>query len=683
MLTWQGIEPDYVKNVDRVAFRKSRDALAKSYSKKMQGIFRKAKTVGVAGVEHDLRTAVDNVFLQSRKLGFSAMGRAGAWDKFDISTIKAAAEEEMKHARKFLDDYIKDRGKMPYAERFDQYQNTVQHQFNMAAYQSAPHGTLIFWEMSSFEPCEDCPELAARSPYTTDLGNKPLPTVPQAGDTECLGACKCYLRYEFKPFPVGTEPHMSYEVDMFDGSPVDLKWIKSKQGQLVQRDLNRMYRRTAHHRQMMEAFPHDSKMWHHHRKLRDTWNGKIVDYKNKYGIRGVPRANVSDYLKPIDVLMRRGSELLMPGADYVGPGAIARGVNLTPGKIIKVDKTSVRMEMADGSVKTLTFGDEAGASLWKIEPLASPAPSSYIPSHFKQKTHYIKFKKGWRDLQQHKWMPTDFIPPGYTGGDSVSMYQVKRALQKGIKPTAVPTKVVAPKRYPVSRTPRALPTKPARVYTRDDLHDFAKRVTVKNGTATADDIRDIYRTMQSVEKEIGIFSRGRKIDSLIIDYTKNSKMSGGYMARFPGAVKRDKIYIYPNSAKRLTVKSAERYQRAHREAYVVHPSKLSGVEVTTRHELGHFWDRLLHQHTESFVDDFLKVWKDAQKTLGTRGISRGVSQYASTKQVEFFAESFTKYSAAGYQRGTLPKIIEKFFDDALKKWRAPSTRIRIPVSRAT
>ena len=368
MLTWQGVEPAYLKNAERVAFRASRDQLAKAYVKKMKGLFRKARTVGVPGVEHDLRTLVQDTFKRSRELGFSAIGRAAAWDKFDLSTIKAAAEEEMKYTKKFLGDYMNDRGTMPYERRFNQYGSTVNHQFNMAAYQGVPHGTLIFWEMTSFEPCPDCPELAARSPYTTDLGNHPLPTVPQAGDTRCLGDCKCYLRYEYKPFPLGTEPHMSYEVDTFNGSRVDLRWIKSKQGKLVQRDLNRMYRREAHHRQMMEALPHDTDAWRYHHRMRNEWRTRLVDYKNQHGIRGVPRTNVSDYLNPANNLLNNGFNTFMGPARYEGTGAILRGLGVTPGELKSITKTQVRVKLKTGKVQTYSHGDEAGASLWTKAP---------------------------------------------------------------------------------------------------------------------------------------------------------------------------------------------------------------------------------------------------------------------------------------------------------------------------
>lgn len=48
----------------------------------------------------------------------------------------------------------------------------------------------IFWIVTAYESCSDCPYLQARSPY------KPgeLYTVPGGFDTDCGGSCKCYLR---------------------------------------------------------------------------------------------------------------------------------------------------------------------------------------------------------------------------------------------------------------------------------------------------------------------------------------------------------------------------------------------------------------------------------------------------------------------------------------------------------
>lgn len=52
-------------------------------------------------------------------------------------------------------------------------------------------GRLLYWVVTSDDPCEDCPRLEAGSPYGP---LKPLPTFPGTGDTECRTNCLCMLR---------------------------------------------------------------------------------------------------------------------------------------------------------------------------------------------------------------------------------------------------------------------------------------------------------------------------------------------------------------------------------------------------------------------------------------------------------------------------------------------------------
>ena len=48
---------------------------------------------------------------------------------------------------------------------------------------------VIEWRLSPAEHCDDCLELAARSPYLP----MELPAVPRDGSTQCLSSCKCVL----------------------------------------------------------------------------------------------------------------------------------------------------------------------------------------------------------------------------------------------------------------------------------------------------------------------------------------------------------------------------------------------------------------------------------------------------------------------------------------------------------
>jgi len=57
--------------------------------------------------------------------------------------------------------------------------------------QMAAGEKLLEWVVTSGNPCNDCPDLEAGSPYGPD---NPLPTFPGAGDTACRTNCLCLLR---------------------------------------------------------------------------------------------------------------------------------------------------------------------------------------------------------------------------------------------------------------------------------------------------------------------------------------------------------------------------------------------------------------------------------------------------------------------------------------------------------
>jgi SPP1 gp7 family putative phage head morphogenesis protein len=64
----------------------------------------------------------------------------------------------------------------------------------------------------------------------------------------------------------------------------------------------------------------------------------------------------------------------------------------------------------------------------------------------------------------------------------------------------------------------------------------------------------------------------------------------------------------------------------------------------------------------------LQKWEAA-----TKGIKTKISKYGASNSHELFAEAFSAYTHPGYVRGTLPKTIEKYFDDFLKPGAKPKT----------
>jgi len=114
-------------------------------------------------------------------------------------------EKEIKQEYRFLDSFKDDivKGNLIevspsavetraglYAEKTGGLYNAGQ----VSAYEEYP-GVNIYWRLGlpMTQHCDDCPSLAAGSPYNVD---NPLPTYPLAGDTQCLMNCYCSLWFE-------------------------------------------------------------------------------------------------------------------------------------------------------------------------------------------------------------------------------------------------------------------------------------------------------------------------------------------------------------------------------------------------------------------------------------------------------------------------------------------------------
>lgn len=361
-LDFKGFNPSPVDQARRELIRAERDTVVATLKKDMWRELQNARQVGAGAVMDNVEGHLRKAYTASRELGFEAMGRTVGLDKFDLKTINDAAAQEAKHARKFVDDYVGDTGKMPYEKRMDMYGSAVQHQFNQAAVESTPARTKIWWMMSSAEPCDECPRLAAGSPYTDDFGDNPLPTVPQAGETPCLSNCKCYLYYAHTELYLGTEPDLSYEIDTIGGEEVNAEWLNSPVGRQMQQDLNTMYQRQAYHRQMMDMTSGDLNRYH--LEQRNYWNGELKGYQQKFNLRAVPRANVNEYLAPLDNLRNGGYNLIRGQGPFAGEGALLRGMSVTQGHIDDIDDISVRLRLVTGQTKVLKYGDDSYTSLW-------------------------------------------------------------------------------------------------------------------------------------------------------------------------------------------------------------------------------------------------------------------------------------------------------------------------------
>jgi hypothetical protein len=74
--------------------------------------------------------------------------------------------------------------------RAQMYGNRLVGTANEVWTQTLPGTTLYTWHLGAAEQsCGDCPRIAAGSPYLYE----DMPTMPGAGETECLTFCKCYV----------------------------------------------------------------------------------------------------------------------------------------------------------------------------------------------------------------------------------------------------------------------------------------------------------------------------------------------------------------------------------------------------------------------------------------------------------------------------------------------------------
>jgi len=88
--------------------------------------------------------------------------------------------------------YFGDDGKMlldPVASRAETYTQKFRGTANVAFVETSSALDELDWVMTTLEHCDDCPRLAALSPYTKDT----LFVYPGGGETQCVFNCGCEL----------------------------------------------------------------------------------------------------------------------------------------------------------------------------------------------------------------------------------------------------------------------------------------------------------------------------------------------------------------------------------------------------------------------------------------------------------------------------------------------------------
>ncbi len=135
------------------------------------------------------------------------LGAKQAGSKLEPSVLQTLAEQhgraqadaEQEWLDGFLSDlesdkYTDDEGKVNLSRinnRASMYAHKLRGTANQAFVDESPNDATYDWVMSGTEAhCNDCPRLAALSPYSADE----LFATPGSCDTECLTGCKCFLR---------------------------------------------------------------------------------------------------------------------------------------------------------------------------------------------------------------------------------------------------------------------------------------------------------------------------------------------------------------------------------------------------------------------------------------------------------------------------------------------------------
>ena len=140
------------------------------------------------------KTVIDRCFreayLEGKLYSQSTKQELSDYDNHMLSQLVA---KEMKFMTKFAEDVVSGGGSMNYTRRLNMYIESLVALFTAGKMAFIPEDSIIYWLLGDTDKhCETCVSISARSPYT----KRTLPTVPKAGDTQCLSHCKCSLKYE-------------------------------------------------------------------------------------------------------------------------------------------------------------------------------------------------------------------------------------------------------------------------------------------------------------------------------------------------------------------------------------------------------------------------------------------------------------------------------------------------------
>lgn len=134
-------------------------------------------------------------YRQMFSLGFTGKANDELPKELDAFITKAAAEETayFRDAVKRILERLRDDKDASIDMIVTSYTDSLEAQFyNGYVAALPPDARIIDWQLDpdkAVDHCPDCLDIASAGPYS----RKTLPTVPRAGDTQCMWRCKCKL----------------------------------------------------------------------------------------------------------------------------------------------------------------------------------------------------------------------------------------------------------------------------------------------------------------------------------------------------------------------------------------------------------------------------------------------------------------------------------------------------------
>ena len=224
----------------------------------------------------------------------------------DMRFINGAVRTEMGYLRNFLDKTspLVANGGVPPLYRGQRYVKTLDSMFSSGMVGAAGPNHVFWWDLGAVDMhCPDCVTLNAGNPYTKET----LPTVPRAGETQCIFNCKCTLRVSGlgegemgHAFPgEGLDANASVSVRTLDGMPVSAGIHSLFDGLYRQMNVLRA--------KMMVATGSELEMLI---GQRAHINRNVIGLAKQYNVNVVPRWGVADIRAVVNTLTEQGLGLI-------------------------------------------------------------------------------------------------------------------------------------------------------------------------------------------------------------------------------------------------------------------------------------------------------------------------------------------------------------------------------------